>query len=419
MVKLQGNKIELSRSVELSKRQAYRISLLSPDEQKQYALSLMGLSRERIRLDKPHAKNDPLANRKNSVLHRFQDLLDCSADKMHRPLIRKPDSFWVGVEIECLIEGQDESSSECDTCGGSGEMSCYNCEGRGHLTLTDENDHEYRVDCAVCDGSGNEECPDCDGSSSCNGDSIHAKIRRALERAKITNCSVKQDGSLSDDDGRVGVEVTVLFDASHGFDKLQKVCKVLNDFGAVINDTCGLHVHLDQQGKSTGESLSIGKRIGKFLPILSRLVPSSRRRNNYCKLSVSGLDGSRYHAVNMTSLSKHRTIEVRLHSGTTDARKIESWVKLLRAIVESKLRFQGNVSSFQAMIDILRLSDELVEYFDRRFQKFNPLDDARVTASQPETHDDEVEGSETESAEDFRQRLELELQNQQSQNEAA
>jgi hypothetical protein len=336
------------------------------------------------------------------MLYAFERLLDNSSDAMHRPLFRDKSSKWIGVEIECLLDGDDEcDDSSCESCEGSGEHTCSDCEGDGTLTLTHRNSgQEHEVDCQSCEGSGTQECGNCDGPSSRRSNSsIRETIRSKLRKAKITRASVKSDGSLSGD-GKIGVEVTILFDSSKGFDVLYKTCKILNDLGAEINSTCGLHVHIDQFNNSAQESIALGKKFGRFLPVLSQLIPKSRRTNTYCRLAVSELRGERYFAVNMTALSEHQTIEIRLHSGTTSAAKIQNWVELLHAIVASDSH--RNVSTFQGLIDELNLKSELIEYFDKRHQKFNPEYVAPTLGEKIiDLSDDESCGQETESIDDL------------------
>jgi hypothetical protein len=169
--------------------------------------------------------------------------------------------------------------------------------------------------------------------------------------------------------------VTVLFNASNGFDKLRRVCDILNGLGASINDTCGLHVHIDQFNYQYDDKILHGANLGSYLPIMSKLVPHSRRNNNYCALSVGEPDSdSRYHAVNMSSLHKHNTIEVRLHSGTTNATKIEHWVKLLLAINGLKTKNDFKTDTIKGIEQTLNLSTETIEYFKYRYAKFNDDD---------------------------------------------
>lgn len=383
MIKITNGKIELTKVRKLTAKQLRRLNAIDNDKTRtQYALSLVGLSKSRINIDKPEVDHsvDKLADKSTgSVRSAFVRLLNNEDHIIHKPIVRLRDSFWVGVEIECLFDARqyDDDDSSCEYCGGSGEEQCYNCDGSGHVRLEDDNGNEYRVDCASCDGNGTRECSECDGSS---GNGLHSQLREALRDARITNCSVKHDGSLSGS-GKIGAEVTVLLDLRNGFGKLHEVCKVLNTMGASVNDTCGLHVHLDQFNFNRDEAQVNASKLGAFLPILGKLVPQSRRNNSYCRLDVSAINGdSRYFAVNATAYSKHKTIEVRLHSGTTNADKIEQWVKLLRAIVELKSVPSRRIGTIARLFGALKLTSEAVTYWTERFAKFNPSEESKTIA---------------------------------------
>lgn len=387
MIKQDGKSFTITKTVDLSAKQKHRLQSLTKEDREAYILSIAGLQKSRIKIQKPESYNTDLLKNKprHSVLRRFENLLDNGSGTMHRPATKSETSRWVGVEIECLIEGEDGGSS-CDYCDGSGSRTCGTCEGDGEVTARDRSGNEYEVSCSDCGGDGYSDCDECDGSSSSNEDrgAIFERIRSKLYHQKVTRCSVKSDGSLHMD-GHTGVEVTLLFDMSQGFAPLQKVCKVLNDMGAKINGTCGLHVHIDVRNLSRVERVTLGKKFGGFLPALSQLVPHSRRNNSFCKLAVSPLLGdSRYYAVNMTSVERHGTIEIRLHSGTTSFEKISNWVLLLQKIKDFR-RASVVIQDFQALIWLLKLEGDLLAYFDKRHSKFNVvLDDHETSGSDDE-----------------------------------
>lgn len=365
MFSIKDNKVFIDGSVKLNKRQKMRIEKLETDHEKtEYVLSIMGKRTRDVRHDKPRTGIDPLENNKNKILNKFKDLLCNESGMNHKPLARLKGSQWVGVEIECHIDGM---GSDCDYCHGSGTESCYNCEGDGGLTLCDNNSNEYEVTCAGCYGEGTHDCRECDGYDSGEKD----RLRRAISRAGITHCSVRDDGSLDDE---TGVEICLLFDASKGFKKLEKLCEILNDFDAKVDSECGLHVHLDVFGSNSTEVIGMGKHFVKFLPMLVKFMPRSRRNNDFCKLGASEIRGhQRYYAVNLTSFQKHDTIEIRLHSGSTNFEKIKNWIELLILIKKRYTRGSTikKIKSYQDFIDVLNLPEYLAEFYDRRLQKFN------------------------------------------------
>jgi hypothetical protein len=92
----------------------------------------------------------------------------------------------------------------------------------------------------------------------------------------------------------------------------------------------------------------------------------------------------RYYSLNIASLHKHGTLEVRLHSGTTDAKKIIRWMSLMRSIYEYATGSWGDKQStikslFDMPIDeakankvweVLGISDEDKAHFNGRVQRF-------------------------------------------------
>lgn len=347
-------KIELNKNKQLTPRQLFKLSSFnSLDRKNEYMLSCLGMFKKRLPISKPYIfdKADSFAAKKPFKFLKLLETIKINSSNInHKPLEH---GTWIGVEIECLVESANHESAECDDCAGSG------CQ-----PAVDENDNETgdAESCDSCDGSGN--------SRASSGD-LHGQIREALKQNKIYRTSVRSDGSVQGENNQVGVEVTILLNTANGFEPLYKLCNILRtQFNASVNKTCGLHVHFDYSKLGIDAAQIAGKRVAKFIPMLAKLQPESRRSNTFCKLSVSKLRGDRYHAVNMTSFSKHGSIEVRLHSGSVDATKIQNWVELLKLIFATPVK--GRVTSLQDMLDKLLIKDKLAEYLDERYYKFNP-----------------------------------------------
>lgn len=172
--------------------------------------------------------------------------------------------------------------------------------------------------------------------------------------------TIKQDGSIHvsetpcncerDDDGdlisghrpecehiqSVGRELVLSFKYGE-WEFLRSICKELNKLGTKINKTCGLHVHFDCRHFSTGQTQTIGKRVAGVVPALKMILPKSRQSNRFCEQTINGFEsGPRYSFVNLQAYSKHKTIEIRGHSGTTDPEKIINWIKILKTIMETR-----------------------------------------------------------------------------------
>lgn len=79
-------------------------------------------------------------------------------------------------------------------------------------------------------------------------------------------------------------------------------------------------------------------------------MPQSRRQNYYCKglSSISASDiqaaqsiydlraafgNNRYRKVNLEAYARHRTVEFRQHSGTTNFTKMENWIRFLNGLI--------------------------------------------------------------------------------------
>lgn len=334
MFQIKDGTISLNKTKTLSPKQLNQLNRLTDSGSKtSYLLSIMGLTKKnKVWIDRLKSTNiDELANkRSNSVFKKMEYLRDVNTD--HYPAT-KDLGKWIGVEIECIIPRQDgDSGGDC----------------------TDECDHD------------NGECY---SETNWSESQAHKWLRRQLIDAGVTRVCVKHDGSLEDSEGH-GVECTILFNSSYGFDPLHKLCNALKKAGCYVNDSCGLHVHLDSRNLKPKQLKSIGNSIGHALPIIKWLVPEKRHKSTYCKLEVSGLRGDRYYAVNLTAFRRYKTIEVRLHSGSINPVKITNWINLLKLIGAAELK--SDLESFQDLIDVPGVNQHLIEYMERRINKLNP-----------------------------------------------
>jgi len=210
-------------------------------------------------------------------------------------------------------------------------------------------------------------------------------VIRSVQRAKIKNIQVVDDGSLDpDDDDRFGVEIKVLFRMSD-YTNLEKICKWLSEHDAVVNTSCGLHVHLDARSVSK----QILNEYEKSLKYLVAMLPPSRQKNTYCKYGYSFND--RYSMINCEALDKHGTIEMRAHSGTVSFTKIINWCKILHAVKSAK---SVKVKSFNDWVNSIGLTDDLLNYARERISKFSPLiltnEDDSLKESTIESEDSEM-----------------------------
>lgn len=144
--------------------------------------------------------------------------------------------------------------------------------------------------------------------------------------------------------------VSPVLEGEAGLKELEKVCWVLEFCDVKVNDSCGLHIHMD----AADFDLQTWKNLALSYKHLERLIdsfmPQSRRQNYYCKglSSISASDiqaaqniydlraafgNNRYRKVNIEAYARHRTVEFRQHSGTTNFTKMENWIRFLNGLI--------------------------------------------------------------------------------------
>ena len=195
-------------------------------------------------------------------------------------------------------------------------------------------------------------------------------VSNALNNANIRGCDVKPDGTP-----RVDAEIVLppLAPCDFAFDYIKKICRVLDEVGASVNSSCGLHVHISNAPLNSdttatqfcGESIDVKERTGRFFAnhsdpmdfiavqdIMKRytrqqdavnsMFPRSRTDNRYCSplstrrieqaSTISELTFGKFTSINLQTWSRG-TIEFRQASGTIEAAKIINWVKFLNNLV--------------------------------------------------------------------------------------
>lgn len=139
-----------------------------------------------------------------------------------------------------------------------------------------------------------------------------------------------------------------------GLEQVRTAITALDDAGAKISLSCGLHVHFDASGLTADAIRNLVVRYARFENEIDRFMPPSRRGNSnqYCK-SIRSLannrdfqrapnidaliraQGDRYFKINLQSFHLHGTIEFRQHSGTVNAPKAINWIYFLDAFIEA------------------------------------------------------------------------------------
>lgn len=195
------------------------------------------------------------------------------------------------------------------------------------------------------------------------GNVSRATLAQAIDRAGVpcydagyshqrtASWKIVSDGSLSGGNGMELVSPPMQGEAS--LQAIATVCRVLNEKGATVNRSCGLHVHVDGAGLTAPAMRKLAAIYIENENIIDSFMPMSRRgsANTYCgslnrtnmaalavarnasEISHAIAHGNRYVKLNYTSFLRHGTVEFRHHSGTVDADKIIKWLTVCLRLV--------------------------------------------------------------------------------------
>lgn len=179
--------------------------------------------------------------------------------------------------------------------------------------------------------------------------------------------------------------VSPILKGKSGLDSLKMCCKALNEAGAAVNRSTGLHVHIGAANISDEHYVNVFNNYKMLEGVIDSFMANSRRANNngYCKSlrdhnfyawfnksDVRSELGSRYHKVNAESYNRHKTIEFRQHQGSTDFKKISAWVEFCIKLVEysKKNRISNEVANIS---EIPFLNESEKRYFESRKEALN------------------------------------------------
>lgn len=207
---------------------------------------------------------------------------------------------------------------------------------------------------------------------------------KLIEAGLQWNVHLGQDGSVVDNTWRpiynqyytcvnwktkpIGTELRILVEESEFDSVLDKVCRILKECKAYVNNTCGLHIHLDMRNRDYELAF---KNLYKMQTTMLKTQPKHRKNNKFCRkvksLKEMSTSRSRYKTINPLSYKDMRTIEVRLHEGTIDYNDIKNWSQFLINIVDTKEPITKVVKGFKS----LPLSEQIKEYLNARIKKYS------------------------------------------------
>lgn len=208
-------------------------------------------------------------------------------------------------------------------------------------------------------------------------------IAETLENSRQNGCEVidnkgrtwkvVHDGSLKR--GHATEIVTPPLDYSD-IESLQDVIRALRAAGFKANSSCGIHCHVDAAGLEPRQLVNLAKLMNSKQDLLFKGLKVLDGRAKYCKkiepermmkmerarsmdkLGAAWFNRSdwleranchyndaRYHALNLSSLWIHGTVEFRLFNGTLHAGKIKTYIQLSLALVEKARKARAAVST--------------------------------------------------------------------------
>jgi hypothetical protein len=211
------------------------------------------------------------------------------------------------------------------------------------------------------------------------------------------------DGSLTSS----GCElVSPILKGEEGLDQIKKITSILQKIGCVIDNRCGLHVHIGV--RQIPNQLDFFKKLvmiyNNHIETFDSLMPVTRRKNSniYCrdfntdncdkiKSSVNLqnlimlLQDTRYTKLNLQSYWLHGTVEFRHHSGTLSFYKIKNWIDICRHLVVAATNNDVDVAGLLRSVSVGRRStanyQKLArEFIAERFEKNEPFTQADVNA---------------------------------------
>lgn len=211
-------------------------------------------------------------------------------------------------------------------------------------------------------------------------------IAKELYKQNLLNyCTWHRDESLRPKNKEQKHEIAVLIKESE-LDIICKVCDVLNSMGAQTTERrCGLHVHFDMRHRN--KEIAFNNLISCQRWLL-KMVSKYRRNSEFCKTvkskkfpkNLKNTREERYKTINAASYYKHKTLEIRLHEGTTNPDLVINWVKFLLKIVNYKTKLTTSMKSLNMLFMTFRINKMLRTYVHDRIneQKFNTMQEVEL-----------------------------------------
>jgi len=212
----------------------------------------------------------------------------------------------------------------------------------------------------------------------CYSDTNKDQLSKELIKEKLhTHVSLVGDGSINAPESKHPIEIRILFKEEERYDVMRRLGNVLNKTKAEANKSCGLHVHLDMRNRDPKKAW---KNLFFSQPYMIASQPDHRQWNNYAmrcfsedmeierQISCKGRNG-RYKAINPEAYAEHKSLEIRIHEGTTNHDDIIHWVDFLINIVEAE-PMKTQKETVDNLFNEIKASEPVRKHLTKRIQMY-------------------------------------------------
>lgn len=196
-----------------------------------------------------------------------------------------------------------------------------------------------------------------DGAWVVNRIITHRSRSRRRERLEDEMYWSNQDHEIENEpDPLHTYEVRLLAKQSEIRSVVKKLYKVLNEAECQVNESCGLHIHLDMRQRNPMVAYN---NLFKCQDMLFNLHSEERAETGYTNRNrhqtlmghVMERDVDKYFAINPLCYTRLRTLEVRIADGTMDIDRVLAWCDLLCTIVDEKEEIETRYNNIESFID--------------------------------------------------------------------
>lgn len=200
---------------------------------------------------------------------------------------------------------------------------------------------------------------------------------KAMSDASIR--AERKDGGVANSDYKCEIVSPICNYAD--IEIIQELIRKLRKAGAIVNESCGIHIHIDATPHTAKSLKNIANIVASKEDLLFKALGVNDNRERYCKKaerefitklntarpktkdaikniwyegrpnrSTRHYDNSRYHALNLHSVWQKGTIEFRCFNSTTHVGKIKAYIQLCMAISHQAL-IQNGASARKTVTD--------------------------------------------------------------------